>query len=213
VSHPDRLRVTAPLPANLVFVPVVKQREDFSCGAAATLALLRYWRPDAYASVQEHALYDKLETSVERGTEPEPIVAFLRRIGLDAEYRHGSVTVAELERAVDAREPPIVDLQAWSDDTVEGRDRRDWRDTWDAGHYVLMVGYDVERLFFADPSTMAPDGYAFLRRAELDERWHDLAGDRDERIEHMAIFARGDAPRTPLATDAQPPPKSAIRMG
>ncbi len=28
-----------------------------------------------------------------------------------------------------------------------------------------MVGYDAERLFFADPGTMTPHGYAFLPRA------------------------------------------------
>ena len=183
-------------------VPVVTQRADFSCGAAVTLALLRYWRPETYGAVEERALYAPLETSDARGTEPEPMVEFLRRSGLEAAYRFGDVTVTDLERAVDAREPPIVDLQAWTDHEAP------YRETWDAGHYVVMVGYDDERLFFADPSTTTPHGYAFLARAELEERWHDLAGSSDARVERMAIFARGPARR---AVDRGPPP-GAVKM-
>ncbi len=196
MSHLDPIAV-APLPGNLVQVPVVTQRSDFSCGPAATLALLRYWRPDAFAAVEESALYAPLETTDARGTEPEPIAELFRTNGLEAHYRHGNVTVADLERAVDAGEPPIVDLQAWTDHPIP------YRETWDAGHYVVMVGYDDERLFFADPSTMTPHGYAFLPRVELEERWHDLAGMSDDRVERMAIFVRGSARR---ALESAPPP-------
>jgi predicted double-glycine peptidase len=208
-------RIMTPMPSNFVLVPVVTQRKDFSCGAAATLAILRFWNPDGYAQVEEGALYEPLQTTHARGTEPEPIVAFLRSTGLDATYRHTDVTIADLERAVDCHEPPIVDLQAWTDHTAP------YRETWDAGHYVVMVGYDDERLYFADPSTMTPDGFVYLTRAEFEDRWHDLAGDHDERVERMAIFVRG-----PLraASSTNPPaadgsharavmPASAVALG
>jgi predicted double-glycine peptidase len=199
----DMPEETAPLPQNLVQVPVVRQRSDYSCGPAAALALLRFWCPDRFADVDECALHDVLRTSDARGTEPEPMVALLRRSGLEAEYRHGDVTIADLERAVDAREPPIVDLQAWREKDSP------WSDTWDAGHYVTMVGYDRDRLYFADPSTMTPHGYAFMPRGELDERWHDLAGDHDEPLRRMAIFARG---KRRWSSDLPPPP-GAMRLG
>ena len=201
MSHQEPI-AALPLPGNLVQVPVVTQRRDFSCGPAATLALLRYWRPDTFATVEESALYAPLETTHAHGTEPEPIAQLLRSLGLEAQYRHGNVTVADLERAVDAREPPIVDLQAWTDHHLP------YRETWDAGHYVVMVGYDDERLYFADPSTMTPHGYVFLPRVELEERWHDLAGLADVRVERMAIFVRGP---TGHAVDGDPPP-SAVRL-
>jgi len=201
VSHQDSSSV-AQLPLNLVPVPVVTQRSNFSCGPAAALALLRFWRPEAYDAVEEVALYAPLETTDARGTEPEPIAELLRKSGLEAKYRHGDVTVDDLERAVDAGEPPIVDLQAWTDHPIP------YRDTWDAGHYVVMVGYDDERLFFADPSTMTPHGYVFLPRAELDERWHDLAGLSDLPVERMAIFVRGNSPRR----QPVPPPPSAVKL-
>jgi predicted double-glycine peptidase len=175
----------AALPGNLLRVPLVQQSQDFSCGAAATLLLLRYWSIEGYALADETTLYEALHTTRTRGTEPGPIVDLLRRTGLHAEYRSGDVSVDELERAVRAREPPIVDLQAWSDHNAT------WRETWDAGHYVVMVGYDEARLYFADPSRATPGGYAFLDRSELDERWHDLTGVNDEPVHRMAIFVRG----------------------
>jgi uncharacterized protein len=176
---------SAALPEHVVRVPLVQQKQDFSCGAAATLLLLRYWCVEAYLQVDESALYGPLETTRARGTEPGPMAALLSQNGLDAHYRYGSVTLQELERAVDAGEPPIVCLQAWTDHGAP------WRDTWDAGHYVVLVGQDERHLFFADPSRAAPGGYAFLPRAELEERWHDLAGIDDTPTEHMAIFVRG----------------------
>ncbi|MDP9001051.1 MAG: C39 family peptidase [Myxococcota bacterium] len=201
----DRLGPVAPLPRNLVRVPSVKQRTDFSCGAAATLSLLRYWRWNVYARVDETALYVPLKTTRSNGTEPEPIAAFLSIAGeIPAEYAHTSVTVADLEQAVDSREPPIVDLQAWIDDDMP------WRDVWDAGHYVIMVGYDDERVFFMDPSTMTPGGCAYLPRREFHERWHDLAGDPYVRLEHMAIFAHGS---TPVWVPNEPAPERAAKLG
>jgi predicted double-glycine peptidase len=179
-------RDVAPLPANLLPVPSVKQKTTYSCGSAATLALLRYWRWDEYSKVEESDLRDALHTTEASGTEPEPIAAFLdHRAGICASYRHDDVSVRDLELAVDAGFPPLVDLQAWRD--VD----RPWKDVWDAGHYVVMVGYDSERLFFMDPGTLTPGAYAFLRRDELDERWHDLAGAEEHRVERMAIFAQG----------------------
>lgn len=183
------------LPANVVRVPPVKQTTGYSCGAAAALAMLRFWRPGAYDRVTERDLYSALGTTEARGTEPEPMVAYLREAGLEAEYRTGDVTIAELERALDAGEPPVVDLQAWRD--VDHH----YRLVWDAGHYVIFVGYDAKHLFFMDPSVMTPSGYAYLLREELDERWHDLAGDDDVRVERMTIFVRGAGRPVPLEKD------------
>jgi predicted double-glycine peptidase len=195
---------SVPLPDNLVRVPLVQQSQDFSCGAAATLLLLRYWSVDGYARADESALYEALHTTRTRGTEPGPIADLLCRYGLHAEYRSGDVSVHDLERAVNTKEPPIVDLQAWSDHNAT------WRETWDAGHYVVMVGYDPQRLYFADPSRATPGGYAFLERTELDDRWHDLTGANDEQVHRMAIFVRGTT-RCPGATG--PVSERATKLG
>jgi predicted double-glycine peptidase len=203
VTPPDRPLALAPLPANVIHIPSVKQARDFSCGAAATLAILRYWREEVFAAVDEAALYGPLRTSEALGTDPEPMAHYLRSLGLRVDYRHGQVTLAELERAVDARQPPVVDLQAWSDHDAP------WATVWDAGHYVVMVGYDETHLFFMDPSILTPGAYAYLPRTELAERWHDISGEGDERLERMAIFVAGDERSCPPAVesnDASAPP-------
>ncbi|MGH7294887.1 MAG: C39 family peptidase, partial [Polyangiaceae bacterium] len=143
------------LPPNRIAVPVVKQGTNYSCGAAATLSMLRLWRADAFAAVEERSLFAALDTTEAHGTEPEPMVEVLQRQGgLSADYRHGDVTLAQLERAVDAGEPPIVDLQAWRDDHAP------WRETWNAGHYVILVAHDRDNLYVMDPSVLTPGGYA-----------------------------------------------------
>jgi ABC-type bacteriocin/lantibiotic exporter with double-glycine peptidase domain len=181
---------TQRLPGNLVAVPAVKQVTDFSCGAAATLSVLRLWRTASYADTAETDLHGALETTDAQGTEPEPMEEYLRVAAqLKAEYRHGDVTLAQLLAAVDRGEPPIVDLQAWRD-----RDRP-WRETWDAGHYVVLAGYDAERLYVMDPSVLTPGAYAYLPIEELEERWHDLAGPHEVPLQRMAIFVAGDGPR------------------
>jgi predicted double-glycine peptidase len=200
----DSYRAIATLPPNRVSVPVVKQETDFSCGAAATLSMLRLWRWEKYRDVGERSLYAALDTTEARGTEPEPMVDLLRREGIASEYRHGDVTLAHLEKAVDAGEPPIVDLQAWRDDATP------WRDTWNAGHYVILVGYDAERLYVMDPSVLTPGGYAYMLRGELEERWHDLAGPGDARLERMVVFVRGGGSRW---TPGEPPEEHATRLG
>jgi predicted double-glycine peptidase len=190
-------KATIALPDNVVHVPTVKQVTNFSCGPAAALSVLRYWRADSYARVDEASLYDAMDTTPAKGTEPEPITDYLKRAaGLDATYVHGDVTLAQLERAVDDGAPPIVDLQAWRDT------QHPWREVWDAGHYAVLVGYDAEHLFFMDPSVLTHGPYAYMPRAELDERWHDLAGPRDERVYRMTIFVRGSGPRWTPGPDA-----------
>jgi hypothetical protein len=161
--------------------------------------MLRFWRPDPYERFTERDLYGALGTTEAGGTEPEPIVEYLQRMaGLEAEYRTGDVSVEELERALDAGWPPVVDLQAWRDVDAP------YPEVWDAGHYVIFIGYDEKHLFFMDPSKGTPSGYAYLRREELEERWHDLAGAEDVRVQRMAIFVKGEGRPSYAAPAAAP---------
>jgi predicted double-glycine peptidase len=177
------------VPDSIVRVPLVRQATDYSCGDASALALLRYWRWDDYASVGEEALYAPLGTTEKDGTDPQPIAAYLNGVaGVSADYRHDA-SVDELYAAVDRGEPPIVDLQAWQSTA------RDWDTDWDDGHYVVLVGYDAQRLYFMDPST--PHKYAYIPLAQFESRWHDTVGKHNAHAQHMAIFVHADAPTAP----------------
>jgi uncharacterized protein len=171
----------AHVPANALPVPAVRQATDYSCGPAALLAVLRYWRKPVAC---EQDLYAPLQTTPQQGTEPPMLEAVARAHGLDARWRTG-VTVDELRAAVAAGTTVILDLQAWR------TTRRAWRDDWDDGHYVVVVAIDDGRLYAMDPSS--DTGYAWLPVDELVDRWHDFEdrhGPRNE-FSHGALFVTG----------------------
>ena len=184
------------LPAGAVPVPLVRQKTSYSCGDAVALALLRYWKHEEYKEVPETALYGPLGTTTKDGTDPYAIAWFLDALpGLRAEVRDTAPTLADLERAVDRGEPPIVDIEAWQD--VESvKDLRPWSTDWRDGHYVVLVAYDRDDFFFMDPSTGRH--YAYIPRRELLDRWHDVVGKRNLHTQHLVIFVRGSStPWTP----------------
>jgi predicted double-glycine peptidase len=183
----------------------VRQRVNYSCGDVAALALLRYWDAPDYASVTETDLYAPLHTTAQDGTDPQPIVDYLKTVrGLSAELRLGA-TVADLVAAIDHGEPPIVDLEAWKDES-RTPDVAEWAADWDDGHYAVLVGYDDRDFYFMDPSTS--DHYTYVPRGELEPRWHDVLTGSNARIEHAAIFVHSGAHATAAHLDAH----DAVRM-
>jgi predicted double-glycine peptidase len=177
----------APSLARFASVPDVRQSTGYSCGAAALQAVLAYWG----TSEREDRLVARLKSTPEAGTHPLDIVRVAGEFGLTAELREG-LALADLEAALSAGTTVIVDLQAW-------RDRTDlpWTETWDDGHYMVLLGMDGENLYFEDPSLLGARG--LIPRAEFVDRWHDYEGDPpldpgDRTYVRMAMLIRGDRP-------------------
>jgi hypothetical protein len=179
-------RAPAPIPSSpFAAVPDVRQSTGYTCGAAALQAVLAYWgMPE-----REDRLAARLRSTPEAGTHPLDIVRVAREFGLTAELREG-LDLLDLEAALASGTAVIVDLQAW-------RERTDvpWTETWDDGHYMVLVGMDAEKLTFEDPSLLGKRG--FIPRAEFVDRWHDYEGDppldaSDRKYVRMAIFLTGD---------------------
>ncbi len=193
IPMPPFLAAPAPqgpprLPAQALPVPCFRQSTGYACGAAAMQAVLAYWQ--VYDG-QESKLYPTLGTTPERGTPPEGLLAGAKSFGLTARLKEG-VELPELRQALAAGDAVILNLQAWSEASDKGTP---WKDRWDDGHYVVLVGLDETYLYVMDPSTSA--GYAFLPIAEFLDRWHDyatVAGKRRE-YHHLAIFTHGTTPR------------------
>jgi hypothetical protein len=181
------------IPANMIPVPLVRQKTDYSCGDASTLAILRYWHNPDWREVGETKLYSLLGTSKKNGTDPQPIAAFLDGdsgddFALAARYASedgDGIELADLLAAVDHGTPPIVDLQAWQSATNR-EDLKDWSSDWDDGHYVVLVGYDDDNLYFMDPSTSR--FYAYIPRDEFVSRWHDTVGADNAPVQHMVVL-------------------------
>jgi len=178
-------------------VPDVRQSTGYTCGAAALQAVLAYWGTQE----REDRLAHRLRSTPEAGTHPLDILRVAREFGLTADLREG-LDLADLERALADGTTVIVDLQAW-------RDRADlpWAETWDDGHYMVLLAMDAANLYFEDPSLLGSRG--LIPRAEFVERWHDYDGEppldpADQKYVHMAIFLRGAGSAPPHAGAIQP---------
>jgi predicted double-glycine peptidase len=181
-------------PILLDAVPDVRQSSDYTCGAAALQAVLAYWG----TTEREDRLAARLNSTPEAGVNPLGIVRVAREFGLSADLREG-LDLADLEAALASGTTAIVDLQAW-------RDRTDipWSETWEDGHYMVLLGMDAKDLYFEDPSLLGSRGT--IPRSEFVDRWHDYEGappldPTDRKYVHAAIFIRGNG-----HSPAPPPP-------
>jgi uncharacterized protein len=164
-------------------VPDVRQSTGYTCSAAALLAILAYFGEEE----REDRLSRELGATPEAGAPPPAIVRVARAHGLTAELREG-MTIAELERAVRAGTPVLVAIQAWAE-----KGGRDLAQSWDDGHYVIVVGFERDRILFEDPSLLGSRGE--LTRRELEARWHDTDG--KHRYIRAGILFGGKRPAPP----------------
>lgn len=186
------------LPSSLfASIPDVRQSTGYTCGASALQAILAYWG----AEEREDRLAARLHSTPEAGTHPLDILRVAREYGLTADLREG-LELSDLERALADGTTVIVDLQAW-------RDRTDlpWAETWDDGHYMVLLGMDAGSLYFEDPSLLGARGT--IPRAEFVDRWHDYEGEppldaSDRKYVHAAIFIRGSRPAPGRSVSFEP---------
>lgn len=166
------------LPANHIPIPLVRQQTNYSCGAASSAAVLKYW---GLFSGEETELHSDLGTDPKEGTAPSSIVAVLQSYGLAVSYEE-NFTVSKLRRALKAGKSVILDLQAWRTD-----EKTAWANLWEDGHYVVAVALDARRLFVMDPST--DDYYAYVPLTELMDRWHDYESIDGKMVKnHQAVI-------------------------
>ncbi len=170
------------LPSSFLPIPVIRQQTDYSCGAASSAAVLKYW---GLFWGEETDLHSDLETDPKEGTAPSSIVQVLESYGLQVDYQE-NFTVSKLRRALKAGKTVILDLQAWRSDTKTA-----WADLWEDGHYVVAVAIDSKRLYVMDPST--ENYYAYLPLSELMDRWHDYESVDGKVVknEQAVILAKG----------------------
>jgi predicted double-glycine peptidase len=162
-----------------VRLPGCQQRKDYTCGAAAVLSVCSYYGigPRREATIERDM---KMNRS---GSDPAHLIRALDRYGL-AHKAYQPMTDVELRTSLDARHPVILMLQAWASPRPVS-----YRDHWTDGHWVIAIGYTREGVVFADPYLDRARGY--LSFTELDERWHDLEGPRNRRVERYGLAISG----------------------
>ena len=161
---------------DVLLIPEVAQTSAFSCGAAALLAVLEYWGASK-PNEREEALRGALSTTKEYGTDAREMERLARARGLEAHLDHG-LDYDMLRSMVREGWTIITEIQAWDGPKVRegpGAER-------DAGHYVVVMGCDGERVFVMDPalrdgdSKAGPTQYGWVPAEEFERAWLDDIG-------------------------------------
>ena len=171
----------------LFSMPDTRQSTEYSCGAAAMQAVLGYWGRD----IGEEDVREMLNTNEVSGTYPDDIIRVATELGLKAEYKE-NMSMADLENYVAEGIPVIVDCQAWRS---VSQYNESWADTWNNGHWLVVIGIDENNVTLEDPYILGDRG--FMSREEFLARWHNVRGldetDTGKQI-HMGIAIRGERP-------------------
>jgi len=167
--------------------PQVKQLFDYDCAAKALEAVFLYYGLD-----EDYEKIIRVAGTGNNGTTVKGMESCLKHFRFD--FLSKKMSIAELKRLIKRKVPVIVLLQAWP-----GKEVSDWKNTWDTGHYVVVVGANKRKVFFEDPWC---EPLSFLTWQELEERWHDLVRGRKYRQHGIAVFGRKDhLPNTAIHMD------------
>jgi len=143
----------------LLNFPKILQNYKYDCGARATQGILAYYGID----VREQVIVKYTKTN-EQGTPLQKITQTLKKFGIKANLKQ--LTIDELKKQINKGNPIIIVIQAWAKNN-----HLDWKKDWKDGHYVVVIGYDKNRIYFEDPSSIFK---TYLSIKELKERWHDI---------------------------------------
>lgn len=183
------------LPADAFPVPLIVQATNYSCGPAALLGVLYYWK--AYEGV-ETELYKVMDTTEKDGTEPEGIANAATSLKLEVSLKR-DMTLDDLRGELATGATVILDIQS-------GTTTGNWKDEWESGHYVVLVAMDSNYAYFMDPAVTG--AYEYVPLAELVDRWHDYENRHGPKVinTHVGISIRGKNPITAF-------PGKLVRLG
>ncbi|MFN0251103.1 MAG: C39 family peptidase [Kofleriaceae bacterium] len=163
-----------PKKAIKIDLPNATQVTDYTCGASALQSICAYFG----VGPEDEGDFETEMGMPKTGADPIHITTAAKRYGLEVRELR-PMTARTLEKYLDKRRPVILMLQAWS-----GR-AQSYAHAWDEGHYVVAIGYDDDVFYVEDPSLHGSRG--FLRRDELDARWHDIEGDDNHHTDRLGI--------------------------
>lgn len=125
----------------LIEVPDIRQRDHYSCGAAATMSVGRYFGVGPSKLEQWKKL---LGTDVEESTKPTAIVSVLEQMGLTVES-HEQLTIDDLERYTSQDMPVICPIQDYGPRVPK-------QARYSYGHYISVIGVGAGYVFCQDSS-------------------------------------------------------------
>ena len=145
----------------LLDIESYQQTEEYTCGPAAALTLLRYYGLNG----DEMSIASEMGTSTTHGTTPEQMATWLNNNGFASTW-HENGTLEMLRQNLGNQKPTLIE---WSD--------------W-GGHWVLVIGYDTRNteaisddvIIFADPYDRHDDhldGITWFNAERFYYMWYD----------------------------------------
>ena len=144
----------------VIYFPIVKQENDYSCGVACTSSILKYFNLENY----DFKLLENTLCCNENGTDDKNIISLLKDRDLLITELNNLTIDNLIQLFKNFSLPIIIDIQAYKEN------ENSYKDQTEFGHYVIFCGYDNEKLIFMD-SWLGE--YVYLTEEELDDRWHD----------------------------------------
>jgi len=166
----------------MIDIPSGRQTFDFDCGAKALQLVMAYYGLD----IREDELFKELKPD-QHGVPVNNLIATAEKYGFEVVASSG-VSLETVKDYVDQDQPVIVLVQAWAERymTLE-----DWRQDYDDGHYVIVIGHSGGIIVFEDPSSFRK---TWLMEEEFLARWHDLDPRTGEKHDQFALVLLGKAP-------------------
>lgn len=143
----------------LLNIPRYRQTYEYDCGSTSIQMVLAYYGVD----VRKEKIM-KIACTDKTGTNPKNMIRTLKKFKLVTEAKEMSLD--DVKKFVDKKTPVILLIQAWS-----RKKNPNWKKLWTSGHYVIAIGYDKNRIYFADPASIH---ITSLKNQEFIERWHDI---------------------------------------
>ena len=137
-------------------------------------AILTYYGIDT----NENKILRIARTTPQNGTTIHGMVRVAEHFKLKAKLE--KLSISKLKKYIHKGIPVILLIQAW------GRKGKGLKDDWKDGHYVVAIGYDKERFYFEDPSSILR---TYISYRDLEERWHDQG--KEKKYFHEAIVVSG----------------------
>lgn len=157
---------------NLIRIPLTRQATDYTCGASAMQSMFGFYGED----LNESELAKILKTNEEEGTDYNEIVSVAKEKGYAVNV-YKDMTLKDLKKLLDKKIPVLCLIQAWATKKV------DYKTDWNDGHYVVAIGYDKNKIYFMDPSTLG--NYTYIDQKAFLKRWHDK--NSKEELNHFGL--------------------------
>lgn len=156
----------------LIQIPLTRQSTDYTCGTAALQSMLGFYGED----FNESELAKLLKTNEQEGTDYNEIVAVAKQKGYTVKV-YKEMKLNDLKKLLDKKLPVLCLIQAWAEKKV------DYKNDWNDGHYVVAIGYDKNKIYFMDPSTLG--NYTYIDQKSFLNRWHDK--NSKEELNHFGL--------------------------